>query len=178
MRPSYLQLFSELRRVGHRCDSVDRPMTTSSDPMALGILFRRSHLIHMLCIPWYFYVDHCNFYTFHLRILWWWICRLLCVFGVSTRLTLRYICHYFMRKLDDFYQHLSLWLCLHGQNKVFTLIIEDFYAQTWNVHTSETHAINFICRSKMNLVTYGVHNCHKKSNPLSTHLIKSTNQFS
>jgi hypothetical protein len=73
-------------------------------------------LIWSMCYAFHdiFFADHCNFYTFHLRILWWWIWRLLCGFGVSTRLTLRYICHYFMRKLD-FYQHLSLWLCFYGQ---------------------------------------------------------------
>jgi hypothetical protein len=68
-----------------------------------GILFWRPHLIHMLCIPWYFYADHWNFYTFHLRILWWWICCLSCGFGIFTWIT-------FMLYLPLFYAQAWLFL--------------------------------------------------------------------
>jgi hypothetical protein len=48
---------------------------------------------------------------------------------------LRYICHYFMRKLDDFYQHLSLWL-------YFTVKTEDFYAHNWRFLRSNLDCVH------------------------------------
>jgi hypothetical protein len=50
---------------------------------------------------------------------------------------------------------------LRSKLRIFMLITEDFYAQSKTACTNETHAIFFVCRSKKNTLTYGVHNCHK-----------------
>jgi hypothetical protein len=151
----------------HRCDNLDRLATTSFDPVALEHPPTTAssdpcvmHSMIFLFQPLQFlYIPFEDFMMMNIPSLVW----LLYFYGNNIYATSAII----------LFTNLMIFIYISHFGSVctvkirfFTLIIEDFYAQTWNVHTSETHAIFFVCRSKRNPMTYGVHYCHKKSNPL------------
>jgi hypothetical protein len=90
-----------------------------------SILQRRPHLIHVLCLPWLFFMPSIAiFYAFHLRILWWWIWRFsraLVFYVITFMLYLLFLRSNLMictiiNTTQHSYQYFSHWLDFYGQN--------------------------------------------------------------
>jgi hypothetical protein len=131
---------------------VTHPLTrTLSDPCVMHYMIFLCRPLQFLYIPFeYFMIMNMS------SLVWLWYFYGNNIYATSVII----LCANFMIFINK-----SHFRSFYGKKlRIFTLITEDFYAQTWTARTSETHAIFFVCRSKRNPVTYDVHNCHKKSN--------------
>jgi hypothetical protein len=169
-RSSYLQLFFELRQVGRQCDSVDRPTTTSSDPVALGhpltttssdqcvmhyVMFLCRSL-QFLCIP---FEGFMMLNMLSLTWLWYFYGNNI---SATSAIILRATLMIFMiiNTTHLSYQHLSLWLVFRLKLRIFALKVKGFYTFGGAPPISRMHIFR-VHSEKGNPIIYGICNYHK-----------------